>query len=324
MATQANKTTTKSVSNSKTATTTKTTVEQVTPIKDSTENTNITSTQTNSLDATSQLIEMMQQMKSQLDSLSTELTNTKAELASTKEELDKAKENNSTTNVVNTANFAELKSEPITVLPPVQEYQTSVQSNADKFLEILATRKSDKEVTIVHNREIVGGGTTHLALSNMTIDFTHFGETRTISMLQFEELTSRYRGFFNREIILVADKDRAIAEEYGVPCVQRKDGAVLGRADFERLGTMSIEALTNLYNSLTPNDKKFMLNYWLGQCYNRTPGFYDRYKIESLNALSKTGVFDTLIAFMNGEVLNSGRTQSQNTNQQQSNIVGKA
>lgn len=323
MATQANKTTTKSVSSSKTATT-KTTVEQATPIKDSTENTNTTSTQTNSLDATTQLIEMMQQMKSQLDSLSNELTNTKAELASTKEELDKAKEN---TNInVKESNFGELKSEPITVLPPVYPSyeQESVQNRADKFLEILATRKSDKEVTIVHNREIVGGGTTHLALSNMTIDFTHFGETRTISMLQFEELTSRYRGFFNREIILVADKDRAVAEEYGVPCVQRKDGAVLGRADFERLGTMSIEALTNLYNSLTSNDKKFMLNYWLGQCYNRTPGFYDRYKIESLNALSKTGVFDTLIAFMNGEVLNSGRIQTQNINQQQSNIVGKA
>lgn len=279
-------------------------------------------TSTPTLDATAQLLAMMEQMQSQLASLSTELTNTKAELASTKEELNNAKDNNNVK--ADESNFATLKAEPVTVLPPIYE-QTSTQSKADKFLEILATRKSDKEVTIVHNREIVGGGTTHLALSNMTIDFTHFGETRTISMLQFEELTSKYRGFFNREIILVADKDRAIAEEYGVPCVKRKDGAVLGRADFERLGTMSIDALTNLYNSLTPNDKKFMLNYWLGQCYNRTPGFYDRYKIESLNALSKSGVFDTLIAFMNGETLNAGRVQPQNTgNQQTNNIVGKA
>lgn len=304
----------------KTASTTKAPTISTKSVTTSTEkpevNTQSTESQSTSLDATAQLLQMMQQMQSQLSTLSTELANTKAELASTKEELNEKSNVQSIEN-----NFAELKAEPMEIFTPVANSLEQTSSSVDRYIEILANRKSDKEVTIVHNREVIGGGTTHLSLSNMTIDFKHLGETRTISLMQFEELTSNYRGFFEREIILVADKDREIAEEYTVPCMKRKDGAVLTRADLNRLPTMSVEALTTLYNSLTPNDKKFMLNYWLGQCYNREKGFYERYKIEALNALSQNGVFDTLIAFMNGESLNAGRTTQA---QQQNNIVGKA
>ena len=55
----------------------------------------------------------------------------------------------------------------------VQNLTTKDESHerTDKLLEILANRKQDKEVVIVHNREIVGGGSTAIKLTGLVINF---------------------------------------------------------------------------------------------------------------------------------------------------------
>lgn len=269
------------------------------------------------INSNNELLEMMKQMQAQIQNLSTELSSTKAELVEAKEKTEKIEGKTPEVSNVLTAEYVQ----------PIQTYTSSL---AEQYIEKIANRKSDQEVTIVHNREIVGGGTTHIKLQGIEIDFQHIGQKRLLSWSQFQECASKYAGFFKREIILVDDEDRWAAEMYQLPCVKR-NGAVLTRTELDKVGKLSIEKLTQLYNSLTEEDKVFLLNYWMGQCYNNNPDFYNRTKVETLNALSGKGTFDVILTYMNGEFVRKKNTEeaetlkktSPNINPGGGNFIGK-
>lgn len=179
------------------------------------------------------------------------------------------------------------------------------QDRTDKLLEILANRKQDKEVVIVHNREIVGGGSTAIKLTGLVINFHRLGEERVLNWQQFEECVSKYRRFFDKEIILLSSDYQEIAERYSIPCVKRGTNRSFTRSELEKINTLDTHALEDYYNSLTKQDKDFLCSYWLGKCYEKAPGFYDRYKIELLNRLSNSHAFDNLLTLMNNEYRNN-------------------
>ena len=171
----------------------------------------------------------------------------------------------------------------------------------DRLIDYMTNKKSDREVEIVHNRELIGGLTTHIELTGLTIDFRRLGEARTLSWQQFEECVSKYRKWFEKEIILLGAGNEELAETYAVPCQKRPGKRTITRTDLMRLGDLDVKQLEEYYNSLTAEDQHFIVSYWLGQCYSRTPKFYDRYKMETLNRLSNDGAFDNILTLMNGD-----------------------
>lgn len=177
----------------------------------------------------------------------------------------------------------------------------SESSTTERILDMLSNRKADKEVVIVHNREMMSGLSTHIELTGLTIDFHSMGEERILSWQQFEECVSKYKSFFEREIILVSDEYDEEAQRYSVPCVHRKNGKALTSVDLKRLPKMSGRDLEEYFGSLNEKDRDFLFSYWLGKAYIKTEGFYDRYKIETLNRFSKDRVFDNLLTLMNGD-----------------------
>lgn len=191
------------------------------------------------------------------------------------------------------------------VNPIVNTVKDESSARTDKLLEILANRKQDKEVVIVHNREIIGGGSTAIKLTGLVINFHKLGEERVLNWQQFEECVSKYRRFFDKEIILLSSDYQEIAERYSIPCVQRGSNKRFTRDELTKINTLDVHALEDYYNSLTKQDKDFLCSYWLGKCYEKAPGFYDRYKIELLNRLSNSHAFDNLLTMMNNEYRNN-------------------
>ena len=175
----------------------------------------------------------------------------------------------------------------------------------DKLLETLVNRKMDREVTIVHNAEMFGGMSTYIKLSTMTIDFRKMGEQRVLSWQQFEELCNRYRKFIDRGLIKVTPEYRYLCDTYQIGCYDVDGKKTLTSDILNKLPDMTNEQLETCYNDLYDTDKNILLNYWLGQCYarpeNRDKRFYNRYKIELLNRLSNSSVFDNILADMNFE-----------------------
>lgn len=187
--------------------------------------------------------------------------------------------------------------------PAISREPEVTNSKTDKILEALANRKMDREVTIVHNAEMLGGMSTYIKLSTMTIDFRKLGEQRVLSWQQFEELCNRYRKFIDRGLIKVTPEYRYLCDTYKIGCYDVDGKKTLTSDILNRLPDMSHEELEVCYNDLYDTDKNILLNYWMGQCYarpeNRDKRFYDRYKVELLNRLSNSSVFDNILADMN-------------------------
>jgi hypothetical protein len=122
-----------------------------------------------------------------------------------------------------------------------------------------------------------------------------------LSWQQFEECVSKYRRFFDLEIILLGDEYAELAQRYSVSCVKRGNNHVFTRAELTKLPKMDIRELEDFFTSLTVQDREFVCSYWLGKCYEKKEGFYDRYKVELLNRLSNSHIFDNLLTLMNGD-----------------------
>lgn len=192
-----------------------------------------------------------------------------------------------------------------TVEPLITNVVEVANDRTDKLLETLVNRKMDREVTIVHNAEMFGGMSTYIKLSTMTIDFRKLGEQRVLSWQQFEELCNRYRKFIDRGLIKVTPEYRYLCDTYQIGCYDVEGKKTLTSDILNKLPDMSNEELETCYNNLYDTDKNILLNYWLGQCYarpeNKDKRFYNRYKIELLNRLSQSSVFDNILADMNFE-----------------------
>ena len=186
-------------------------------------------------------------------------------------------------------------------------YESTQESDTQRILSYLTNKKSDKEITIIHNRERMGGLSTAIRLNGLSIDFHTLGEQRVLSWQQFEECVSKYKKFFDKRIILVAPEYKDIAERYNVPVWESSTNNVITRNDLAHLGDMTIDALEKFYNSLCKEDQAFLCSYWLGKCYEKEPRYYDRYKVELLNRLSD-GAFATLLTAMNYDFMKDVNT----------------
>ena len=201
------------------------------------------------------------------------------------------------------AELQEAKEIIVEEIEPMTSVLESSNDRTDKLLETLINRKMDREVTIVHNAEMFGGMSTYITLSTMTIKFTRLGEERVLSWQQFEELCNKYRKFIDRGLIKVAPQYHYLCDKYQIGCYDIEGKKTLTSEVINRLPDMTNEELEACYNDLYDTDKTILLNYWLGQCYarpeNKDKRFYNRYKIELLNRLSNSAVFDNIIADMN-------------------------
>ena len=206
---------------------------------------------------------------------------------------------------------------------------SSMDAQTDMLLKYLANKKSDREITIVHNRELIGGLTTHIELTGLVIDFRTLGEQRVLSWQQFEECVSKYRSWFNKEIILLGAEHKELAESYNIPTVKRNSGVSLSRNDLAKVGLMGPRELEDFYSSLTKEDQGFLCSFWLGKCYEKDPNFYNRYKIDVLSRLADNGAFDNIIAIMNNDYDRGGNKSKNNfdnvqqgQNRANSNMIG--
>lgn len=257
-----------------------------------------------------EMMRTIQQMSSNMENLTRELNEVKSSNEDLKrknfeleeklaQDVVKAKEETAQA----TATVSTIVPDPAPVITTSQpkSLTSKIPDKTDQILEYLSSRKSDKEITIVHNRELNGGLSTHIELTGLTIDFHTLGEHRTLSWQQFEECVSKYRKWFLKEIILVDSQDKEVADNYNVPVVNRKGAMPITRSDLYKLGSLSIHQLEDYYHSLSAEDQGFMCSFWLGKCYEKDPAYYDRHKVECMSRLANNGAFDNIIALMNND-----------------------
>lgn len=139
------------------------------------------------------------------------------------------------------------------------------------------------EVTIVHLFDNAPGITTHIQLSNYAIDMGAFGETRTLTVQQFEELVGKYRSWFDRGIIAVGAGSEYYAKRNNLKMASES----LINSDFIRkLGTMPMSDVQDIYEKVCDGQKDFIVSYWKRKFIEKVPEFRDLRKLQILNGFT--------------------------------------
>lgn len=232
------------------------------------------------------IMAMFNSMKESVDSLKSELVATKEENTSLKSQ------------IVEAQNKIEEAESKVSQIPEPMEIITA-ESTTNRLLDIIANRKSEKEIVLIHNREIVGGGSTAIRLTGLSIDFHTFGEQRLLSWQQFEECVSKYRRWFDKQIIVLGSESADVAERYNVPCLNREGKHPITKEDLRVLYKKADRDLEDYYSELTDEDKDFICSYWLGKCYEGDKNYINRNKIEILNRLNDKRPFTNYLVEMN-------------------------
>lgn len=151
----------------------------------------------------------------------------------------------------------------------------------------------NEEVVLVHLKENAPGLTTHIELSNLTIDMSAFGEERTLDRRQAEELAGKYRKFFDRGVIAFGSGSEHLASKFGLKSVN--DYSYVNKDFVKKLGTLSLVELENLYNKLSDGHKRFMIEYFKRKILEKDPNFNNVHKIEMLNRVSDGAMSGTTL-----------------------------
>ena len=151
----------------------------------------------------------------------------------------------------------------------------------------------NEEVVLVHLKENAPGLTTHIELSNLTIDMSAFGEERTLDRRQAEELAGKYRKFFDRGVIAFGSGSEHLASKFGLKSVN--DYSYVNKDFVKKLGTLSLVELENLYNKLSDGHKKFVIEYFKRKILEKDPNFNNIHKIEMLNRVSNGAMSGTTL-----------------------------
>jgi len=152
-----------------------------------------------------------------------------------------------------------------------------------------------QEVTIVHLVERAPGLNTHIELSNTTIDMSVFGEERLLTLSQAEEISGKYRKFFEKGIIAFGADGEELASRFGLKSL--KDYSYIGKDFIKQLGGLSLIELENLWNKLAEGHKKFIIEYFKRKVVEGDPAFKDIHKVELLNRLSGGAMSGTTLDF---------------------------
>lgn len=165
------------------------------------------------------------------------------------------------------------------------------QSGGEDTLNTSNPRSSD-DVKIVHLVERAPGLKTHIKLSNLVINMTSFGEERTLTLSQFEELVGMYRSWFEQGIIAPGAGLENLASRYGLKTVKDYN---ISKEFITKLGIMNIYELEDFFTKLGEGHRQFILEYWQRRVIAKDPAFKDVHKIEMLNRVSNGGLRNVLL-----------------------------
>lgn len=177
---------------------------------------------------------------------------------------------------------------------------TPVSNPSEDLIRSLAENKTNREVVIVHNRQMMGKNlSTLIKLDNYRTKLRDLGEERVLTYQQFEQFISKYPAYIEKDIVLLHPKHQDLAEKFHMRCYDKGSEEYLTQTLLRELSYASVARIEEIYLSLNQESRNSLLSFWLGKCYEKDKNFYDRYKLDLLKRLSESKIFDVMIHEIN-------------------------
>ena len=181
------------------------------------------------------------------------------------------------------ANLTDLMSQFVQAMMANQAARTEVRAPEDKIVIVHLAQTDPQLGTTIH-------------LSNTEIGMTEFGEERQLTIQQFEELLSKYRSWFAKGLLCVADGYEEAAKKYGVTTA---GSCPIDKTFIKGLGDIPMSKIEEVYAKLPEYGKENLVSYWIRCAYDGNPKFTDMRKLRQLNDITG-GKFDNVIIEFDG------------------------
>ena len=160
-----------------------------------------------------------------------------------------------------------------------------------------ASSNTSDHIKIVHLVNRADGLCTLISLSNLEIALRYFGEERSLSTQQFEELVGKYRSWFNLGILAVHGDYEDKASHYGLNTAAHYP---INSGFYAELGSKTMAEIEDIYPRLPEAGKDSLISYWVRKARQGENKFADIRKLETLNRLSD-GALTQLISELNAK-----------------------
>jgi hypothetical protein len=155
----------------------------------------------------------------------------------------------------------------------------SVQTTVATTAPIINVTMPTSDVTLVYLSNSMG----YIKTANTEIHMNVYGEEFTLSKSQFDEVAGKYRRWFERGILAVSYKNMDVAVAKGLPT---DVDLALTKEKLNSVGSMSVNEIENLWNSITLNQKHCLAAHVKRKIIGGDPVYQDRAKIDLFNRLT--------------------------------------
>lgn len=139
----------------------------------------------------------------------------------------------------------------------------------------------------------------HAEMPSLNLRMTEFGETRTITLSEFQQLVGLHPNWFKNEYLLVDASRMDLVEDYPITVYDPQSTKFVHAKDIGLIGKMDTTELRNYYNALSPKSQQGFIMMFMRKCYDEDPDFYSIEKMEAVNSMSKSKTFNVLIRQLN-------------------------
>lgn len=184
---------------------------------------------------------------------------------------------------------------------PENDRIAQLEGQVKQLLELLAlqnartpqpTASTTDVIKIVHLVERGEGLKTIIRLGNGTqITMTKFGEERTLTIAQFEEILGNYRGWFEDGMLAIHGDYEDKAKFYGLSTSAHYPI----NSEFVRgLENKSMNEIESVFPRLPKAGKEFLCAHWVRMAQKGERHFCDLRNLETMNRLTE-GAFENVI-----------------------------
>lgn len=178
------------------------------------------------------------------------------------------------------------------------EKLTASQNNPINQVQYVGVSKMDKLCTLIHLCECHPGLPTTIKINNREIRFTKFGEKRTFRFSDMEEITSRYRDWFERGVFTLGEDCDEFKDDFGVSFMK----IPMPVSKHKMIATLPFDEFQSIVNDLSLNQSIYLAKTWMDRFNKQIPGYDNIEKIRILNKKTNGFMKDFLNELLNEDI----------------------
>ena len=167
-----------------------------------------------------------------------------------------------------------------------QLIQTLMQNQQTNQQPVYQTSSvMDRPCTIIHLWECVPGLPTTIYVKGRPYTFEKFGEKRIFRFEDMQEITWKYRDFFNRGVFTLGADCDEMQDDFGVEIMK----IPMSKEKYKKIASLPEDEFETIVKNLNMSQKILLAKTWTQRYEQGLPGYNNFEKIAFLN--SETGGF---------------------------------